>query len=108
MRGWYAVMLANPPAPIECLQLPALVHSEHVGRIAAIKTEDLRRLSPCLRRSLYPVLGHSRAGCEQCQQKRVKKNRRDTHFQREFHSRRMLALAERGCPARARAARQLA
>src|SRR5207253_8395968 len=44
MRGWYAVMLPNPPTPIECLQLPALVHSEHVGRIAAIKTEDLRRL----------------------------------------------------------------
>jgi len=45
MRGSYAVTRPNPPAPIECLQLPALVHSERVGRIAAIKTEDLRSLA---------------------------------------------------------------
>ena len=62
MRGWYAVTLPNPPAPIECLQLPALIHSERVGRIAAIKTEDLRSLVHRLRRSWYRVLGHSRTG----------------------------------------------
>ena len=44
MRGRNAIVRAETASPVERLQFAVLVHTESVGGIAAIETEDLRGL----------------------------------------------------------------